>query len=126
MAFWRRKPGGSKGAPGRPQGHLSQDDIAHLEAFASSRQGVEIYVEPATTVTPTTVALVARDGEWTRRKVDGPQDAANLGRRLGVPVYDVAAVGYPDRMRQWTSAKREAEKQRLRGTDPTGADAAGA
>lgn len=121
MAFWRRKPGGSSRGPGRAQGHLSQDDLSHLEAFAGSRQGVEIYVEPATTVTPTTVALVARDGEWTRRKVDGPSDAAALGRRLGVPVYDVAAVGYPDRMRQWTQAKRAAEKQRLRGTDPAGA-----
>lgn len=97
---------------------MSQADLAHLESFASTRTGVEIYVEPATTVTPTTVALVARDGEWTRRRVDGPSDAAALGRRLGVPVYDVAAVGYPDRMREWTRAKREAEKLRLRGTDP--------
>ena len=97
---------------------MSQADLSHLESFASTRTGVEIYVEPATTVTPTTVVLVARDGEWTRRRVDGPADAAALGRRLGVPVYDVAAVGYPDRMREWTRAKREAEKLRLRGTDP--------
>lgn len=118
MAFWRRRSAGGGASAGRAQGNLSREDLTHLEAFASSRQGVEIYVEPATTVTPTTVALVARDGEWTRRKVDGPHDAAALGRRLGIPVYDVAAVGYPDRMRRWTSAKREAERARLRGTDP--------
>ena len=82
-------------------------DVAHLEEFARTRQGVEAYLEPRTTVTETTVVLVAVTGEWTRRRVDGPQAAYDLGRRLGIPVYDTNLVGYPKRMREWT-AKRKA------------------
>ena len=83
-------------------------DLAHLEAFAKSRRGVEAYVEPRTTVTDTTVALVADTGEWTRRRVDDEKAAAELGRRLGIPVYDVHATGYPARMREWTRKRKEA------------------
>ncbi|HVU73095.1 MAG TPA: oxidoreductase [Mycobacteriales bacterium] len=79
--------------------------LAHLEAFATSRRGVEIYVEPKTTVTEATVVLVAHDGEWTRRRINEPRDAAELGARLGVPVYDVHATGYPPRMRAWTASR---------------------
>ena len=80
----------------------------HLEAFASSRRGVEAFVEPETPTTPTTLVLVAGDGEWTRRRAGTREDAFALGRRLGLPVYDVAAVGYPSRMREWTARQREA------------------
>jgi hypothetical protein len=83
-------------------------DIAHLEQFARSRKGVEAFVEPRTTVTETTVVLVATDGEWTRRRVEGPAAARDLGRRLAIPVYDVAAVGYPKRMREWTARRKAA------------------
>src|SRR5690242_14037465 len=76
-------------------------DLDHLATWASSRRGVEAFVEPRTAVTETTVMLVAATGEWTRRRVDGPAGAAELGRRLGIPVYDVAVVGYPRRMREW-------------------------
>jgi hypothetical protein len=82
--------------------------MAHLEQFATSRKGVEAFVEPQTTVTQTTVVLVAADGEWTRRRIDGPDAARNLGRRLAIPVYDVAAVGYPKRMREWTARRKAA------------------
>ena len=37
-------------------------DAAHLEDFARTRRGVEAYVEPPTTMTATTVVLVAHDG----------------------------------------------------------------
>ena len=80
----------------------------HLEAFATSRRGVEAFVEPETPTTPTTLVLVAGDGEWTRRRAGSRQDAFELGRRLGVPVYDVAAVGYPSRMREWTARQKAA------------------
>jgi hypothetical protein len=83
-------------------------DTAHLEQFARSRKGVEAYVEPRTTVTETTIVLVATDGEWTRRRIDGPAAARDLGRRLAIPVYDVAAVGYPKRMREWTARRKAA------------------
>ncbi|MGH3802855.1 MAG: hypothetical protein ACRDTD_22555 [Pseudonocardiaceae bacterium] len=67
-----------------------------------SRRGVEAYAEPETNVTAMSLVLVAHDGEWTRRTVGSPKQAAKLAERLGIPVYDVAAVGYPSRMREWT------------------------
>ena len=82
-------------------------DLGHLEGWAGSRRGVEGFVEPETATTSTTLVLVASDGEWTRRRVDSPKAAFSFGARTGIPVYDVAAVGYPPRMREWT-AKRKA------------------
>ncbi len=90
-------------------------DVEHLVAWAGERRGVEAYVEPRTAVTDTTVALVAHDGEWTRRRVEDPAAAYDLGKRLGIPVYDVHATGYPSRMREWTRRKAEAEKQKRTG-----------
>ena len=82
--------------------------LDHLEAFAADRRGVEGFVEPETPTTPTTLVLVAGDGEWTRRRVGTPEEAFALGSRLGMPVYDVAAVGYPARMREWTARRKAA------------------
>ncbi len=92
--------------PGTVRGARS-DDVYHLEEWASSRRGVEGFVEPQTSTTATTLVLVAGDGEWTRRRIDSPKAAFTFGSRTGIPVYDVAAVGYPPRMREWT-AKRKA------------------
>ena len=50
--------------------------------------------------------LVARDGEWTRRKVPGARDGAKLANELGVPFYEVVKTGYPDSVRQWNERKR--------------------
>jgi hypothetical protein len=88
------------------------DDVAHLAAFAASRAGVEGFVEPQTLTTVTTLVLVAADGEWTRRRVASPKAAFDLGRDLALPVYDVAAVGYPQRMRDWTAARKAAGEPR--------------
>jgi len=85
----------------------SSTDIAHLVQFVKSRPGVEAYIEPRTTVTETTVVLVASTGEWTRRRVAGAEGARDFARKHGVPLYDVGVVGYPQRMRDWT-AKRKA------------------
>ncbi|MGH9251890.1 MAG: oxidoreductase [Acidimicrobiales bacterium] len=76
-------------------------DAAHLEEFARTRRGVEAYVEPPTTMTATTVVLVAHDGEWTRRRVRDAEAAHELARKLGIPAYDAQVVGYPQRMREW-------------------------
>jgi hypothetical protein len=76
--------------------------IAYLADWASARHGVEAFVEPKTTVTDTTVVLIAHDGEWTRRRIT-ESGARDLGRRLGVPVYDVRKVGYPQRMRAYNA-----------------------
>jgi hypothetical protein len=61
------------------------------------------------------VVLVAHDGEWTRRRIDSGQGARRLGKRLRIPVYDVALVGYPQRMRDYTARrrlKRERDEER--------------
>jgi len=79
---------------------------AHLADFVATRRGVEAYVEPATNVTATTIALVATDGEWTRRAIGSRKAAFELTRSLKVPVYDVNLTGYPQRMREWTSRQR--------------------
>lgn len=98
---------------GRSDGPLMDIDRkaveAHLRAFVESRRGVEAYVEPATSVTTTTIVLIAWDGEWTRRAVGERKDAFALAQRLAVPVYDVNHTGYPNRMRQWNSRKRRGD-----------------
>ena len=80
--------------------------MAHMKDFVLTRVGVEAYVEPATTVTPTTVMLVATDGEWTRRRVPDPAAAGQIARDLGIPLYDVQRVGYPQRVRDWNARQR--------------------
>jgi len=79
----------------------------HLAAFVASRRGVEAFVEPPTNVTATTVVLIAHDGEWTRRAVGSRDEAFELPRALGIPVYDVNQTGYPSRMREWNSRQRK-------------------
>ncbi|MGH4007396.1 MAG: oxidoreductase [Pseudonocardiaceae bacterium] len=91
----------------------SSADVDHLEQWAASHRGVEAYVEPRTTVTDTTVVLVAHDGEWTRRRVDGDEGARRLGKRLRIPIYDVAQVGYPQRMRDYTARQRIQREREL-------------
>jgi hypothetical protein len=88
----------------RASGVRRQDprNSAYLAEWAAARHGVEAFVEPRTTVTETTVALVAHDGEWTRRRIT-EAGARDLGKRLGVPIYDVGKVGYPKRMREYTA-----------------------
>lgn len=100
--------GGSRGRPADTRGQ----DSAHLADFARTRVGVEAYVEPETPMTPTTILLIATDGEWTRRRVPDPSVAWDFARRIAIPVYDVNQTGYPQRMREWTARQR-------RGGDPT-------
>lgn len=104
MALFRRKRAGTTREAG-------SDDLRHLEEFVRSRRGVEGFVEPRTTVTSTTIALVAHDGEWTRRRIEDERAAADFGKRMTIPVYDVQIVGYPQRMREWS------RRQKLAGRD---------
>jgi hypothetical protein len=100
--FQRRKR--AVGATGdRP---ASQADLDHLEQFVRSRRGVEALIEPRTTVTETTIILIASDGEWTRRRIDGPEGARRFAHRLAIPVYDVRLVGYPQRMRDFNERRK--------------------
>jgi hypothetical protein len=96
----------------RASGDRRQDpkNSAYLASWAEQHRGVEAFVEPRTTVTETTVVLVAHDGEWTRRRLT-ESGARDLGRRIGIPMYDVKKVGYPKRMRAYT-ARLAREQQR--------------
>ena len=84
----------------------TKDDVEHLRRFASAHPGVEAYLEPATTVTGTTVVLVAPSGEWTRRRIGDPEAARAFARKRSIPLYDVTLTSYPARMRAWTEARK--------------------
>jgi alpha-beta hydrolase superfamily lysophospholipase len=95
-------------------GQVRQADSAdslHLEEWARARRGVEAYVEPPTAVSATTVVFVASTGEWTRRRVHDARAAHELANRLGIPSYDAAVVGYPQRMRDWNTREAARRKQ---------------
>jgi hypothetical protein len=83
-------------------------DLEHLAEFIRTRGGVEAYLEPRTAVTATTVVLVAGTGEWTRRRVDGEAAARSFAQKHAIPLYEVAIVGYPQRMRDWTAQRKAA------------------
>mgnify|MGYP001823747749 CR=1 FL=1 len=82
------------------------ETLEHFRQFQASRTGVEAYIEPATRVDPTTMVLVARTGEWTRRRVPDTRAARKLARELHLPVDVVQLTGYPARMREWTAKQR--------------------
>jgi hypothetical protein len=83
-------------------------DQQHLDRFASTRRGVEGFVEPRTAVTDVTLVLVAYDGEWTRRRVPSVEWAHRFANSHGIPSYDAAVVGYPSRMREYNRRRKEA------------------
>ena len=101
--FSRRR--GTKG--GRK---ATKDDLVQLREWSAQRSGVEAFVEPKTSVTETTLLLVASDGEFTRRRVASPQAAAEFARKAGIPVYDTNRVGYPQRMRDYSVRSSERAK----------------
>jgi hypothetical protein len=110
--FGRRRSRGRSGstATGTMDRAAEKVDRKHLEDFAEARQGVEGFVEPRTTVTETTLLLVAIDGEWTRRRVPSAQWAHDFCNRAGLPSYDAAVVGYPQRMREYNRRQSQARK----------------
>lgn len=97
----KRRSGTLRGASDR--------DTKHLGEWAAVRRGVEAYVEPRTTVTETTVVLIAHDGEWTRRRIGSLDAAQTFGRKRGIPVYEVGKVGYPNRMREYTERQKRTQ-----------------
>ena len=117
MAWWRGRRRGRPQRSGRSgvgagglrttlDREATPADLAHLREFASTRVGVEFYVEPETTATDTTAVAVAADGEWTRRRVGSPGAIGKLARDLRLPVYEAAVVGYPQRMRDYNRRRK--------------------
>ncbi len=107
MRFGRRRRRRGDGPATMDRGAASVDR-AHLEEFVRTRTGVEGFIEPRTTVTETTLLLVSLQGEWTRRRVPTAQWAHQWANKLGVPTYDAAVVGYPQRMRDWNRRQKQA------------------
>ena len=101
----RRTRGGRVASMDR---EATADDLDALREFARTRTGVEFYVEPETMVTDTTAVAIAADGEWTRRRVGSPQVIRQVAKQLGLPVYDVQIVGYPERMRAYNARLKAA------------------
>ncbi|MET0419004.1 MAG: hypothetical protein ABW022_23575 [Actinoplanes sp.] len=102
MAWFRRRSEPARGS-GRP---VNRADLEYLAEFVRSRRGVEAFIEPRTNVTETTVLLVAHDGEWTRRRIESPETARRFAHQLSVPIYDVALMGYPQRMRDYNERQK--------------------
>jgi hypothetical protein len=110
----------SRPAPGAPSGRSERAAAERaLDEWVTARRGVEVFVEPRTAVTGTTMLLVAHDGEFTRRPVRDAGAARAFARARSLPVYDAAIVGYPQRMRDYsrrqTILRKRAEREALEG-----------
>lgn len=110
--FRRKKNARTEGGAVVSDRDATKADMQQLREFTATRKGVEAFVEPKTSVTQTTMLLVASDGEWTRRRVDSPQAAAALAKKLEIPCYDANRVGYPQRMRDYNL--RTSQNQRTK------------
>jgi hypothetical protein len=85
----------------------SRVDEQHLREWVQARRGVEGFVEPRTAVSDVTLLLVAHDGEWTRRRVPSVDWAHRFANDHGVPSYDAAVVGIPQRMRDYNRRRKQ-------------------
>ena len=106
MGIFRGRKARTDGGAVVSDRNSSRADLDALRAFAESRKGVEAYVEPKTSVTQTTLLLVAADGESIRRRVPSAQAAYEFARKkLNIPVYDANLVGVPSRKREYDLRK---------------------
>lgn len=105
MALLRRRPRAGTLRTG------TSADLEHLAEFVRTRAGVEAFLEPRTMVTDTTVLLVAATGEWTRRRVTDVDRATSFAKKNAIPLYEVAKVGYPQRMRDWNASRKDGSAQ---------------
>ncbi len=111
MSWFSRRSRTADPAPTRLDREATAEDFAELVAFLETRRGVELYLEPETTATDTTVVAIAHDGEWIRRRTGNPRTAGKFAHRHGVPLYEAAKVGYPERMRVWNRQHPERRKR---------------
>ena len=112
---WLRRSGspGSDATAG-PSGGRSRGKVADdLAEWASRRRGVEVYVEPKTAVTGTSVVLVAHDGNLTPGRRYTRKAAQKFAHAHQLPIYDAMIVGYPQRMRDY-SRRQNIMRERAR------------
>ena len=108
MSWFSRK---STGNSPRAERRASEEALAE---WVSARRGVELFVEPKTSVTPVTMLLVAHDGEFTRKPVDSPSAAQSFAREHKLPIYDATIIGYPQRMRDYSRRQTILEERARR------------
>ena len=111
-------------APSPSTDRSSRTSTKEIEAFITSRKGVEAFLEPKTAVYPTTLLLVADDGEYLRRPIKDKQQATSVCDRLNIPLYDARKVGYPRRMKDYDRGVRP-QKVRLEDMPPWPGDEPG-
>lgn len=87
--------------------------LTELEEFATTRKGLEGFIEPQTPTSPTTLLLVDRYGEHMRAAVREPEDAVSFCERLAIPVYDAKVIGYPKRMKEYDKRSKQAAADSL-------------
>lgn len=101
MGMFRRKSRTDGGAVISDRAS-SRADLAAMKEWAEARSGVEAFIEPKTSVTQTTLLLVAGTGESMRRRVPSPAAARDFARKkLNIPIYDANLVGLPQRKREY-------------------------
>ena len=104
MGLFRRRKQAVDVSRDRP---ADRADLDHLENFVRTRRGVEAYIEPRTTVTETTVILIADDGEWTRRRVERPGGGPAVRPPAGASRSTTCRLmGYPQRMRDYNERRK--------------------
>jgi hypothetical protein len=94
-----------RSAPSPSTDKASRSSTRELSEFVDSRRGVEAYLEPKTALYSTTVLLIADDGEYLRRPISDPKQAASFCEKHDIPLYDARKVGYPRRMRDYERGK---------------------
>ncbi|HVF52908.1 MAG TPA: hypothetical protein VNC78_04790 [Actinomycetota bacterium] len=87
--------------------------LGELEVFAAERKGIEGFIEPQTSTSPTTLLLVDRNGEHLRAAVREPSDAVAFCETRGIPVYDALVMGYPQRMKDFERRRKSAALEDL-------------
>jgi hypothetical protein len=114
-AWLRGEGGGDGGGVTRPSSRaprrrherkVSLEGLDEFVAFATSRRGVEGYLEPRTNLYAHSMLLVADDGEYLRRPIADPATARAFCEAHGLPLYDVSRVGYPRRVRDYDRGVR--------------------
>jgi hypothetical protein len=107
LSRFRRK---EKTRRGRGTARPDKETIRSIERFLATREGVEAYVEPQTPTAPLSVVLVAADGEWVRKRIPDAAWLQKVSKAARMPVYEVALVGYPKRMREYRRPGMEDER----------------
>jgi hypothetical protein len=99
-------PSPSRSSRRRRERSVSLEGLDEFVAFATSRRGVEGYLEPRTNLYSHSMLLVADDGEYLRRPIADPPTARAFCASHGLPLYDAARVGYPRRVRDYDRGVR--------------------